>query len=159
MANRSLVRGRVSPVRLGIEAECRLTGLRRCQFESPTGVAVDRAGNVYVADTSNNRVQKFSSTGNFIRQWGSMGDGLLRGSSDVALDPQGNLYVVDMRNRRVQKFSSTGAFLGKLGSPKKSPRGEGSFESPGPIAVDREGRVYVGDLGDEIQIFVGCSVQ
>jgi tripartite motif-containing protein 71 len=123
------------------------------QFETPTGVAVDEDGNFYVADSGNNRVQKFSSTGNFIRQWGSMGDGLLRGPNDVALDPQGNLYVVDARNRRVQKFSSTGAFLGKWGSPKASPRGEGSFEYPGPIAVDREGRVYVGDLGEEIQVF------
>ena len=61
------------------------------QFDSPAGVAVDRAGNVYVADSSNNRVQKFSSTGGFIRQWGSMGDGLLRGPTDVALDPQGNV--------------------------------------------------------------------
>ena len=55
---------------------------------------------------------------------------------------EGNLYVVDTQNRRVQKFSSTGAFLGKWGSPNRSPRGEGSFESPGRIAVDREGRVY-----------------
>ena len=116
-------------------------------------MAVDRAGNVYVADSNNNRVQKFSSTGDFIRQWGSMGDGLLRGPTDVALDPQGNVYVIDSRNRKVQKFSSTGAFLGKWGSPNRSPRGEGSFEHPGQIAVDREGRVYVGDLGDEIQIF------
>jgi DNA-binding beta-propeller fold protein YncE len=123
------------------------------QFDSPAGVAVDRAGNVYVADTNNNRVQKFSSTGHFIRQWGSIGDGLFRGPTDVALDPLGNVYVVDARNRRVQKLSSTGAFLGKWGPPNRSPRGEGSFEYPGPIAVDRDGRVYVGDLGDEIQIF------
>jgi tripartite motif-containing protein 71 len=123
------------------------------QFDSPAGVAVDRAGNVYVADSDNNRVQKFSSTGHFIRQWGSMGDGLLRGPTDVAIDPQGNLYVVDSQNRRVQRFSSTGAFLGKWGSPTRSPLGEGSFEHPSTIAVDREGRVYVGDLGDEIQIF------
>ena len=122
------------------------------QFDSPAGVAVDRAGNVYVADSRNNRVQKFSSTGGFIRQWGS-GDGLLRCPTDVALDPQGNVYVTDTLNRRVQKFSSTGAFLGKWGSPDRSPRGEGSFESPGPIAVDRDGRVYVGDLGEEIQVF------
>ena len=124
------------------------------QFDSPAGVAVDRAGNVYVADTNNNRVQKFSSTGRFIRQWGSMGDGLLRGPTDVAVDPQGTVYVVDSRNRKIQKFSSTGAFLGKWGSPKASLRGESSFVHPSEIAVDREGRVYVvGDFGDEIQIF------
>ena len=123
------------------------------QFDSPAGVAVDRAGNVYVADTNNNRVQKFSNTGMFITQWPPTGRGRFRGPSDVALDPQGNLYVADTRNRRVQKFSSTGAFLGMWGPPNRSPRGEGSFEHPGPIAVDREGRVYVGDLGDEIQIF------
>jgi tripartite motif-containing protein 71 len=123
------------------------------QFDSPAGVAVDRAGNVYVADSNNNRVQKFSSTGRFLTQWPPTGAGRLRGPSDVALDSRGNLYVADTQNRRVQKFSSTGAFLTMWGPPKASRDGQGTFEHPGQIAVDREGRVYVGDLGDEIQIF------
>src|SRR5688572_19973991 len=45
------------------------------QFVQPIGVAVDGLGNVYVADTSSDRIQKFSSTGQFITKWGSTGSG------------------------------------------------------------------------------------
>src|SRR5437868_12773438 len=55
-------------------------------FRSPQGVAVDAADNVYVADTNNNRIQKFNSTGTFLTKWGSngTGDGQFNG-------PQGEL--------------------------------------------------------------------
>lgn len=45
------------------------------QFNVPAGVAVDHAGNVYVADSGNNRIQKFDSIGKFIATWGSSGSG------------------------------------------------------------------------------------
>src|SRR5438552_8179000 len=45
------------------------------QFNAPWGVAVDAAGNVYVADTGNNRIQKFTGTGGFLTAWGSAGSG------------------------------------------------------------------------------------
>ena len=45
------------------------------QFNGPNGVATDSSGNVYVADTDNNRIQKFDSNGNFITKWGFDGDG------------------------------------------------------------------------------------
>ncbi|MEM2760711.1 MAG: hypothetical protein QXW73_07990, partial [Nitrososphaerales archaeon] len=45
------------------------------QFRAPSGVAVDSSGNVYVADTNNNRIQKFTSTGTFLTKWGSSGTG------------------------------------------------------------------------------------
>ena len=82
------------------------------QFDSPQGVAVDAAGNFYVADTVNNRVQKFSIDGRFLTN-GSTGYGLLRNPSGIALDTAGNLFVVDNGNRRVQKFSPSGLFISK----------------------------------------------
>jgi DNA-binding beta-propeller fold protein YncE len=122
------------------------------QFDSPQGVAVDAAGNFYVADTVNNRVQKFSSDGRFLTQWGSTGDGLLRNPSGIAVDTAGNIFVVDHGNKRVQKFSASGLFLSKWGSRQRWPR-RGEFYSPGRIAIDSRGRVFVTDLLSPTQIF------
>ena len=62
------------------------------QFDSPWGVAVDAAGNVYVADYSNHRIQKFTSTGTFLAKWGSLGsgDGQFSSPIGVAMDASGN---------------------------------------------------------------------
>ena len=83
------------------------------RFRNPRGIALDRAGNVYVADTGNHRVQVFSDDGAFLRKWGSMGSGDAQFSSPdgIALDIVGNVYVADTGNDRVQVFSPTGEFL------------------------------------------------
>src|SRR5574340_849041 len=67
----------------------------------PQGIAVDAAGTrVYVADTGNHRIQKFTSSGDFILTWGSQGagDGQFSYPGGVAVDPAGNVYVVDTAN-------------------------------------------------------------
>jgi len=76
------------------------------EFNNPYDVAVDNSGNVYVADTYNHRIQKFSNEGNFIGSWGSLGsnDGQFRTPKGVAVDAEGNIYVADTKNNRVQKF-------------------------------------------------------
>jgi sugar lactone lactonase YvrE len=75
------------------------------QFNRPFGVATD-AGNVYVADVSNSRIQKFSGTGTYLRQWGSFGsgNGQFGSPTGMAIDASGNVYVADSGNNRVQKF-------------------------------------------------------
>jgi streptogramin lyase len=76
---------------------------------SPYGVAVDSSGNIYVADSFNDRIQKFDSVGNFITKWGSGGEeeGQFFGAYGVAVDSSGNVYVADTGNDRIQKFSPT----------------------------------------------------
>jgi DNA-binding beta-propeller fold protein YncE len=81
------------------------------QFNHPYGVAIDTSNNVYVADTDNHRIQKFTSDGTFLTEWGSdgalyggLGEGLFWGPSGVAVDSFGNVYVADTGNHRIQKF-------------------------------------------------------
>jgi DNA-binding beta-propeller fold protein YncE len=114
------------------------------QFQAPAAVAVDRAGNIYVADTNNNRIQKFDANGTFLTKWGSEGsaDGQFQGPSGIAADSSGNVYVADTFNSRIQKFDANGTFLTKWGG---FGIGEGEFRFPLGLAVDTAGNVYVGD--------------
>ena len=76
------------------------------QLNGTWGVAVDAAGNVYVADFRNHRVQKFTDTGAYLAQWGTQGsgDGQFYFPYSVATDAAGNFYVAEVGNNRIQKF-------------------------------------------------------
>lgn len=64
-------------------------------------------GNFYVADRNNNRIQKFTSEGQFVSKWGSVGegDGEFISPMGVAVGPDGSVYVADSGNDRIQKFA------------------------------------------------------
>ena len=101
----------VLPVTVGAQPPIYLTqwgspGGGNEQFSEPFGVATDAAGNVYVSDYNNNRIQKFTNTGTYLTQWGSegSGDGQFDRPYGVATDAAGNVYVVDAGNNRIQKF-------------------------------------------------------
>src|SRR5690606_23858166 len=89
------------------------SGTGNGQFNNPSEVATDSGGNVYVADTNNNRIQKFTSTGTYLTQWGTpgTGNGQFNSPYGVATDSGGNVYVADTNNNRIQKFTSTGTYL------------------------------------------------
>ncbi len=119
------------------------------QFNSPRGIAVNGAGEVYVADGNNNRIQKFGSDGAFISKFGGPGsaDGQFNSPSGLALDPAGNVFVVDAGHYYVQVFRPDGTFIRRIGNLSSSPTpGPGEFDSnPEGIAVDGAGNVYVTD--------------
>jgi streptogramin lyase len=126
-------------------------GAANGQFFNPKGIDSDNYGNIYVADTGNNRIQKISNSGVFLAKWGSKGtgNGQFSGPVSIALDASNNVYVVDSSTNskidRVQKFDSLGKFLFTWG---QSGTGQSQFNNASNIAVDKNGYVYVSDLGN-----------
>jgi sugar lactone lactonase YvrE len=120
----------------------------------PSGIAVDAtATNLYVADTNDNRIMKFLTTGTLSGTFGSFGsgNGQFNFPKGVSVDVSSNVYVADTLNHRVQKFNSSGAFISTFGSLGS---GNGQFNSPAGIGNDASGNVYVADtLNHRIQIF------
>jgi len=117
------------------------------KFNYPKGIVIDNKGNLYVADTSNHRVQKFDSSGNYLMQWGSKGDGdgEFYNPNGIAVDNDGNVYVTDTYNKRIQKFNSSGDYITQWGDHGFR---DGQFESPNGIVVDNNGNVYVADASN-----------
>lgn len=127
-------------------------------LSGPRGVAVDRHGNVLVADTLNHRVVRYAPNGRVLSVIGGPGDGVgqfaTRDSPQgVAVGPDGNVYVADTWHERIDVFSPTGRLLrswggGQIGSAP------GQFYGPRSLSVGRDGRVYVADTGNKrIQVF------
>lgn len=108
------------------------------KFNLPWGIAVDVSDNVHVADSGNHRIQKFSSTGQFLLEWGQHGDEDLEFDepAGVAASPTGHIYVADSRNHRIQKFTSLGEHTLTWGTVGI---GEGQLERPQGIAVNQTG--------------------
>ena len=108
--------------------------------------------------TSNNfRVQKFTSDGGYLTQWGSQGsgNGQFEYSYGIAIDNLDNVYVADESNFRIQKFTTAGAYVAQWGSEGS---GNGQLEFPAGIAVDDFGNVYVADMGnDRIEEFTSTG--
>jgi predicted membrane-bound mannosyltransferase/sugar lactone lactonase YvrE len=124
-------------------------------FKEPWGIAVAPDGSVYVADTWNYRIQKFSAEGKFLTMWGEAGQGdspdAFWGPRGVAVDQKGNVYITDTGNKRVVVFDSKGKYITEFGSYGMDP---GQFDEPVGIAVDKNGAVYVADTWNKrIQVF------
>ena len=112
-------------------------------FDIPMDVALDEHGNVYVVDTANDRIQKFTSDGQFVAKWGKHGDGDGEFSSPYgAVVDGGYVYVTDKWHDCVRKFSLDGRFLATWG---QEGAGDGQFRCPYGLASDRKGYVYVAD--------------
>jgi len=128
------------------------------QISMPHSIDIDLAGNVYVADSGNSRVQKFTSDGQFVTKWGSEGsnDGQFTYLHDVAVTPSGEyVYTIELGNQhRIQKFTSDGQFVTKWSYENIG--GIESYADPHQIAIDSVGNVYVPDAaGDKVIKFDG----
>lgn len=124
-------------------------------FNEPWGIAVGPDGSVYVADTWNHRIEKFTSTGRFVKAWGTFGQGeapdSFYGPRGLAVDAEGRVYVTDTGNKRIVVFDADGNYVTEFGGAGFDP---GLFDEPTSVAIDRNGTVYVTDTWNQrIQTF------
>jgi sugar lactone lactonase YvrE len=120
------------------------SGTGNGQFAHPAGSAVDAKGNIWVADESNNRVEKFNPAGEFQSAFGSSGtgNGQFSRPTDVAATAAGNLWITDAANNRLEEFNEKGEFLKSVGSYGT---GNLQFNAPESVTVDSKGNIWVGD--------------
>ena len=117
---------------------------------------------VYVADTWNHRIQKFSADGTPVTSWGtpnydpvSSGPFGLWGPRGIALDSQGHVLVADTGNKRILIYDSDGNFISQFGGQGA---GAGQFDEPVGLAFDGDGNLYVADTWNQrIQVFAPSS--
>jgi gliding motility-associated-like protein len=128
-------------------------------FKSPTGVAVDNLGNVYVADAGNNLIRVITTAGIVTTLAGSGAIGAADGQGTaatfnnpygIAVDVSGTVYVADEKNNIIRKISPTGlvsTIAGNgAGGSNNGIATNATFSYPGSIATDGMGNVYVGDI-------------
>ncbi|MBN1440594.1 MAG: SMP-30/gluconolactonase/LRE family protein [Anaerolineales bacterium] len=125
-------------------------------FNEPWGIGLGPDGSVYVADTWNHRVQKFTAEGEFLAMWGAPisdteAEITFYGPRTIAVDAEGRVFVADTGNKRVAVFTADGEYLTEFGTPGA---GEGQLDEPVGLAVDDQGRVFVADTWNRrVQIF------
>lgn len=154
-------------------------------FETPTSVALDAAGNLYVVDQANGRVLRFNAAAskanggsadavfgrpNFTSKGFGSTDSTFFTPQAVAVDPSGNLYVADGSNNRVLRFDnaatkSNGAKAnGVLGQVDFTSSAKGTsadkMANPISLAVDKNGNLYVGERGNcRVLIFLNAATK
>ncbi|NLG99787.1 MAG: hypothetical protein GX491_20720 [Chloroflexi bacterium] len=107
-------------------------------FDGPQSIALDRQGNLWVADTNNHRLQQFDPEGKLLAVFGEEGKeaGQLYFPRRVRIDGTGNLYITDAVEDRFQKFDPSGRFIYQVALP----RGSGKVED---LYIDGDERVWV----------------
>ena len=133
----------------------------RRQFNDPAGIAISPiTGQVYIADSGNDRIQVLNPDLTFSHSFGKKGsaNGQFKEPSGIAIDSQGLVYVADYGNHRIQKFTPNGKFVAQFGSKDSGP---GHLKYPCGITIDTAGTglVYVSVKGNNrVSVFTSDGV-
>jgi DNA-binding beta-propeller fold protein YncE len=125
-------------------------------FYEPWGIDVGPDGSVYVADTWNHRIQKFTPDGIFLNSWGYFGQAesiyAMWGPRDVHVDQDGKVFVSDTGNKRILVFDQSGNAITEFGQAGYA---LGEFDEPVGLAASDTGRLFVADTWNQrIQEFI-----
>ena len=113
------------------------------EFITPTGIAVDSLGNIYVTDIGTCYVYKFNSDFSLLTDWRYKGtDSSEWNPSSIAVDGRNNIYITNVLNNEIQKFNSSGKFIEDWGSTGNN---EKEFKWPHGISIGNRTRIYVAD--------------
>ncbi|HEX3691976.1 MAG TPA: 6-bladed beta-propeller [Solirubrobacteraceae bacterium] len=123
------------------------TGGAEPTLKAPVDLVAVSGSYLYATDTGNNRIQEYSSAGEYLRQFGTVGtgNGQLKEPHGVVLDSSSHVWVADTGNNRVQELSFTGEYIRQFGTLGT---GAGQFKSPDSIVLDTAGNVWVTDTGN-----------
>ena len=136
------------------------------QIRTPQGIALDSSGNLYIADTTNNRIRKVDTSGVITTvagngSYGYSGDGgqatsaRLRRPEGVAVDSSGNLYIADSRSHRIRRVDTSGVITTVAGNGLRGVSGDGGAATsanigwPSDVNVDGSGNLYISQLNDD----------
>ena len=149
------------------------------QFKDPGLAAVDASGDVWIVDTENARIEKFSSSGSFIAAYGSKGtgDGQFSHPWGIAINQStGSVFVSDLSNHRIEKFSEEGTFEMAIGWGVKNGKAEletctteckagiagsglGQLHEPSGLTISANGDVWVVDEANDRVVGLSATGQ
>jgi sugar lactone lactonase YvrE len=132
------------------------------ELDQPVGTAIDSAGNLYFADSDNNRIRKVTpegvistyagnGTAGFSGDGGAATDAEISGPLGIAFDNAGNLYIAESGSERVRKVTPLGIISTIAGNGTAGYNGDGiaatsaELNNPNGIVADKSGNIYIGD--------------